>query len=348
MPSNIRRGFASDNNAGVHPDILAAMTAANTGHTVAYGDDPYTQSAIAQFKRHFGDHIEVFFVYNGTGANVLGLNAATRPYHSIICAESAHIHVDECGAPERFTGCKLLSIPTSDGKITVDQIKSHYHGIGFEHHAQPKVVSITQATELGTVYTLDEIRDITAYAHSKDLLVHMDGARLANAAVFLETDLKTITADAGIDILSFGGTKNGMMFGEAVVFFEPKLTHDFRYIRKQGMQLHSKMRFIAAQFEALLRDDLWHTNAQHANHMAQKLATELAAIPQIQITQQVKANGVFAIVPEAIIPSLQEAVFFYVWDEARSEVRWMTAFDTTEADIDNFVALVRNQLKMHP
>ncbi|MGC9344427.1 MAG: threonine aldolase family protein, partial [Bacteroidales bacterium] len=276
-----KRGFASDNNAGVHPDILKAIENVNSGHTIAYGDDPYTEQATHKIKEIFGKECEVFFVFIGTAANVLGLDAVTQPYNSIICAETAHIHVDECGGPEKFTGCKLLSVETEDGKLTVEGIKKHMHGFGFEHHSQPKVISITQASEMGTVYTVEEIREITEYAHSMGLLVHMDGARISNAAVSLGKDFKDFTVDAGIDVLSFGGTKNGMMYGEAVIFFNKHLAHDFKYRRKQGMQLASKMRFISAQFTAFLSDDLWKKNAQHANRMAKLLEQKVSKIEGI-------------------------------------------------------------------
>jgi len=344
MVEGIWRGLASDNYAGVHPDIMAAMAAANQGHAVAYGDDPYTASAVARFREHFGEKIEVFFVFLGTAANVLSLQAATEPYHAVICADTAHIHVDECGAPERHTGCKLLTVATPDGKLTCDGIRQHLHGFGFEHHAQPRVVSITQATELGTVYRPDEIRAIADLAHAHQMVLHMDGARLANAAVHLDSDFRRMTADAGVDVLSFGGTKNGMMLGEAIVFFNTDLARNFKYRRKQGMQLTSKMRFIAAQFEALLANDLWRRCAEQANWMATLLARELQALPGIHIDRKVQSNGVFARVPPEIVPPLQAVCPFYVWNEETSEVRWMTSFDTTEEDIHAFIAALEKVL----
>jgi len=340
-----KRGFASDNNAGVHPDILEAITAANQGHVVAYGDDPYTTDTLKVMRSVFGDQAEIFLVFTGTAANVLGLSAVTRPHQAVICSETAHIHVDECGAPEKFTGCKLLTVPTPDGKLTPELAERHMKGIGFEHHVQPGVVSITQATELGTVYTTEEIRELTGWAHDRNLLVHMDGARIANAAVALETDFYGMTGGAGVDILSFGGTKNGMMYGEAVVFFDPSLAEDFRYTRKQGMQLASKMRYIAAQFNAYLHNDLWKRNAAHANRMAHLLHLAVRDIPGVQITREVEANAVFAIVPRELIPRLQEAFFFYVWDEDTSEVRWMCSYDTTEEDIADFADLLKSHLE---
>ena len=340
-----KRGFASDNNSGVHPAVLEAMRKVNEGHVVAYGDDPYTAAAINKITREFGGNAGVYFVFTGTAANVLGLKASTENWNSVICADTAHIHCDECGAPEFFTGCKLLTVSPPDGKLTVDLIKKHMHGFDFEHHAQPKVISVTQATEMGTVYTVDELREICDYAHSLGLLVHMDGARICNAAVSLGVSLAEITAGAGIDVLSFGGTKNGLMYGEAIVFFNRELERNFKYVRKQGMQLASKMRYIAAQFDAMLTDGLWHKNAGHSNSMARLLADEVAKIPGIKITQKVQLNGVFAIVPPDIVPELQKEYFFYVWDEETSEVRWMTSWDTTEEDIMGFVQLLREKMK---
>ncbi len=345
QPSPPRRSFASDNNAGVHTEMIEAIKAANGGHVIAYGDDPFTARAVKQFQKHFGKEVAVYFVFGGTGANVLGLQAVTKSYQAVICAETAHINVDECGAPENFTGCKLLSVPTPDGKLRIEQVKPFLHGVGFEHHVQPRVISVSQATEMGTVYTKSELKTIANFAHKNNMLLHVDGARIANAAACLKATLKEITADAGVDVLSFGGAKNGMMYGEAVVFFDKKLAADFKYIRKQGMHLPSKMRYISAQFEALLADDLWRRSATHANRMARLLASELAKVPQIKITQPVEANGVFAVVPTKYVPLLQKRYFFYVWNEETSEVRLMSSFDTTEEDIKEFVGLVRRTLK---
>ena len=345
MKSDLKRGFASDNNAGVHPDVLKAMQDANIGHCIAYGDDIYTQNSIAKIKEHFGKEIDVYFTFNGTGSNVLALKMFTESYNSIICAETAHINVDECGAPEKFTGCKLLSVPTENGKLTIEKIKYHMHDFGFEHHSQPKVISIAQVTEMGTVYTQNEIKEITDYAHENGLFVHMDGARLCNAAVSLNISLREITADVGVDVLSLGLTKNGAMNAEAIIFFNKEMSVNFKYYRKQGMQLASKMRFMAVQFETLLTNDLWKKNAEHANRMAKILAESVTEFLQIQITQEVEANGVFAIVPFEIIPKLQEKFFFYMWDEHKSEVRWMTSFDTQLEDIEKFVLLLRKLMK---
>lgn len=334
------RSFASDNNAGVHPKVLQAVAEVNQGHVIGYGDDRYTEAAVRQFKRHFGRDIEVFFVFNGTAANCLSLKALTESYNAVICAETSHIYTDECGAPEKFTGCQLIALPTRDGKLTVDMVKHVYHGIGDQHHVQPKVISITQATEMGTVYKPREIRDLARFAHEHDMFLHMDGARLANAAVSLGMTLRGATRDLGVDVLSFGGTKNGCMGAEAVVFFNPEHCRNFLYFRKQGMQLASKMRFIAAQFEALLSDDLWRKNAEHANKMASLLEREVSKIRKVKIAQLVEANGVFAQIPREAIAKLQKQVFFYVWNDEQSLVRWMCSFDTTDGDVKRFAKLV--------
>ncbi len=335
------KNFASDNNTGVHPEVLKAINEANIGYTLAYGDDPYTERAARKFREHFGADIQAYFVFNGTGANVLGLKTITDSFHAVVCPATAHINTDEGGAPERFTGCKLITILALDGKLKVEPIKKELHALGNQHHNQPRVISITQSTELGTVYTLKEIRELADFAHENRMLLHMDGARIANAAASLNVSLKETTVDCGVDILSFGGTKNGMMFGEAVVFFGRQPAENFKYIRKQGMQLMSKMRFLGAQFEALLSNDLWLKNARNANQMAQLLAAGLAKVPQIRITQKVEANAVFAIIPAQYVPALQAQYYFYIWNEATSEARLMTAFDTTEADVLDFVKLVK-------
>jgi threonine aldolase len=340
-----KRGFASDNNSGVHPEIMKAIIEANEGHTIAYGDDIYTDRAKAKLYEHFGNDIDIYFVFIGTAANVLGLHAATRSWNSIICAETAHINVDECGAPEKFNGFKLLSVETPNGKLTVSLIKKHMHGFDFEHHSQPKIISITQATELGTVYTPEEIKVLANYAHENNMYLHMDGARIANAAVTLNMGFKEFTKDVGVDILSFGGTKNGLMYGEAILFLNKKLGEDFKYVRKQAMQLSSKMRFISAQFERYLSDNFWFMNAKHSNNMAQLLAEKIKDIPQVQITQKVEANGIFAIIPKEIIEDLKTEYFFYDWDESRNEVRWMCSFDTQEEDINAFVELIKKKLQ---
>jgi threonine aldolase len=338
------RSFASDNNAGVHPKVLQAIAAANQGHVVGYGDDPYTEAVIRKFKQHFGADVEVFIVFNGTAANCLSLKALTESYQAVICAEAAHIYTDECGAPEKFTGCKLIPVPTADGKLTVESVGHAYHGIGDQHHVQPCVISITQATEMGTVYTPREVRDLARFAHDRNMFLHMDGARIANAAVSLGLTMREATRDLGVDVLSFGGTKNGAMGAEAVVFFNKKFSRDFLYLRKQGMQLASKMRFISAQLHALLSNDLWRKNAQHANRMAQLMQKELGKIPRVKLIYKVEANGVFAQIPRRVITKLQKRYFFYVWDEQRSLVRWMCSFDTTKKDIIQFVEYLSDTL----
>jgi threonine aldolase len=333
------RGFASDNNAGVHPRVMEALAAANAvGHVPAYGDDPLTKRAIALLRQQFGREAEAFFVFGGTGANVAALQALIRPFQAVVCAETAHINVDECGAPERFVGCKLLPIETADGKLRPEQIEPLLARLGDEHHVQPRVVSLSQPTELGTVYTIAELRALADFAHARSLLLHMDGARLANAAAHLKVSLREATAGVGVDALSFGGTKNGMMYGEAVIFFDRQLAAGFEFIRKQAMQLASKMRFIAAQFEALLADDLWRRNAEHANGMARLLARELEAVPGIRLAQPVESNAVFVSLPPACREALRREYLFYLWEE---DARLMCSFDTTEEDVKRLAAAVR-------
>jgi len=339
------RGFASDNNAGVHPEILEAIARANDGHVIAYGEDRFTRSAIAKFEEHFGTGIEVFFTFNGTGANVLGLQALCRPYHAVLCSDYAHIYTDECAAPEKFLGSKLIPLPHQDGKITVNLVRHAYHGIGDQHHVQARVISITQSTEMGTVYKPEEIRVLASFAHENKMFLHMDGARISNAAASLGQTLRQATRDLGVDVLSFGGTKNGIMGGEAVVFFNRELSPDFLYLRKQGMQLASKMRFIAAQFEALLTNNLWRRSAEHANRMASLLEAELRRIPQIKVIWKVEANGVFAQIPRPAVEKIKERYFFYMWIEEDCIVRWMCSFDTTEEDIKDFVTVVAEAVK---
>jgi threonine aldolase len=341
---SINKHFGSDNHSGVHQDILKAIIDANINHDIAYGEDYYTQKAVKKFKQHFGNNVDVYFVYNGTAANILGLKTLTNSFNSIICAETAHLNVHECCGPEKFTGCKLITIPTSDGKLTVDMIEPHMIGFGDPHRAQPKVISITQPTELGTVYTKKEIKNLSNFAHNQGMLIHIDGARLCNAAAYLQLGLKEITTDVGVDLLSFGGTKNGMMFGEAVVFFNKNLSKNFEYIRKQGMQLASKMRFISVQFEALLSNDLWLKNADHSNKMTKILYEEIKDIKKLKITQKVQTNVIFSIIPKECIIPLQKEYFFHVFDEFKSEVRWMCSFNTTNEDIKNFSNTIKRIL----
>jgi threonine aldolase len=341
-----KRGFASDNNAGAHPEVLKEIVTVNSGHVIGYGSDIYTEKVKDLFRKNLGESAEIFFVFNGTAANVLGISAITQSWNSIITSFSAHIDQDECGAPEKFTGCKVVTVDTPDGKITVDMLEKHMHGLDFEHHSQPKVISITQATEMGTVYTCAEIQKVSDFAHKNNMLLHMDGARIANAAVSLGIPFKAFTTDAGVDVLSFGGTKNGMMFGEAICFLKPGLSDNFKYIRKQGMQLASKMRFISAQYMAYFNNDLWKKCASHSNSMAQMLYEKVKDIEGLKVTQAVQSNGVFVIIPHAVAEELSKEYFFYPWNDKTSEYRWMTSWDTTPEDIVEFVALLKKLLKV--
>ena len=339
----MKRGFGSDNHSGISPEILQAIAAANVDHALAYGDDEWCARTEALFREHFGPQAKVYFVFNGTGANVLNIDAMCRSHHAVVCAETAHINVDECGAPQRVIGCRLLTVDTPDGKLTPQLVKTRLHGFGFEHHSQPRAISITQSTELGTLYSLDEIRALADLAHSYNMFLHMDGARLANAAVALGCSFKEMTTDLGVDCLSFGGTKNGMLMGESVVILNPALDVDMKYRRKQMTQLCSKMRFVAAQFEAYLTTGLWRRNAEHSNRMAQLLNAELSTLnsPKLKVMYPVQVNSVFVQLPADVWHALQQEYFFYDWDEAANVVRWMCSFDTTEADIHNFVAALK-------
>ncbi len=329
--------FGSDNHSGVHPKVLQALTDANRGYCLSYEEDSYTAQAEDVFRSIFGEDTHTYFAFNGTAANVLCLQALTRPHHAVVCAHTAHLNRDECGAPERFTGCKLLTAETADGKLRPEDVLPLLTGFGFQHHVQPRVISISQVTELGTVYRPEEIKALADLSHSHNMYLHVDGSRLANAAACLDVSFADMTRHAGVDALSFGGTKNGMLMGEAVVFFNPALAHDFLYIRKQSMQLFSKSRFIAAQYLAYLEDDLWLENARHANSMAQYLAKSLEGLPGIQITQKVESNAVFAIIPQEAYKRLAEKHFFYIWDESTGEVRWMCSFNTKKSHVDAFV-----------
>jgi threonine aldolase len=341
-----KRGFGSDNNAGIHPEILSEIMNANTGHVIGYGSDIYTEQALSIFKEQLGSSTETFFVFTGTAANVLSLTAIRQSWNSIITASTAHLEQDECGAPEKFTGSKVLTVDTPDGKITPALVEKHMHGFDFEHHSQPKVISITQATEMGTVYTAQEIKAIADFAHSSGMLLHMDGARIANAAVSLDLPFKAFTTDSGVDVLSFGGTKNGMMFGEAICFLRPGLSENFKYIRKQGMQLASKMRFISAQYIGYFRNDLWKRCAAHSNAMAGILADRLEKIEGVKVTQSVQSNGIFVIMPEKVAERMRNHYFFYPWNEKTSEYRLMASWDTTGEDIEGFVSLLKEELAL--
>ena len=336
-----RRHLASDNWAGIHPEVLAAIASVNSGHVPSYGHDPYTARAREKLRNHFGESAEIFFVFSGTGANVLSLQTLALPFNAVICADTAHIFTSECGAAEKHVGCKLLAVPSADGKIDRDGITKHLVRFGDDHAVQPSAVSITQATEYGTVYTPDEIQVISGFVHEHGLKLHMDGARLANAAASLGVSLLDISGNAGVDVLSFGGTKNGLIAGEAVIFFDQALAKNFAFRRMQGAQLASKMRFIAAQFDALFTDDLWLRSASHANRMAAMLARGLASLPGCTITQRVEANEVFAIIPREHIAALQNECFFHVWEESISEARFVTSFDTTEGDVNDFLSAAK-------
>jgi threonine aldolase len=335
------RHFASDNYAGVHAEVLAAIAAANHGHVPGYGDDPYTAAAQAAFRRLLGDDARVFFTFNGTGANVIALAAALRPYQAVLCPDRAHLNVDECGAFERFAGAKIIPVPTPNGKLTPDDVERNVTQLGNVHHVQTAAISVSQSTEVGTVYSVDELAALGSTARAHNLLFHLDGARLANAAAALDVDLRTMLTGTGVDVLTFGGTKNGLLFGEAIVFpkYHPAI-ESLPFTRKQGMQLASKMRFVAAQFDALLRDDLWLRSARHANAMARRLAAQLHGVDGVHIVYPVEANGVFAAIAPQFVAPLQNERRFYVWDETASIVRWMAAFDTSEADVDTFAAAI--------
>jgi threonine aldolase len=341
------RFFASDNCSGIHPQIMDAIVEVNHGHVKGYGHDHITEKAISDIKQIFGNQAEVFFVFSGTGANVIGLQGCLRSYEAIICSDVAHIHTDEAGAPERFLQSKLITIPSINGKINANQIKPLLIGRGVEHHVQPKLISITQSTEYGTIYSIEEIKAITNIAKEENLYVHMDGARVSNAAAALGKSPIEFTKEAGIDVMSFGGTKNGMMMGEAVIFLNPDLAKSTMYQRKQNAQLASKMRFISAQFSAFFKDDLWLNMAVHSNRMAKALEKSLLKFKEIIITQPVEVNAIFAIFPPQIIPLLQEEFPFYVWNEFTNEVRLMCSWDTTQQDIDAFSLKVEQLINKH-
>ena len=338
------REFASDNYSGVHPEVLAAIAAANGGHQTAYGEDAYTARLQEVFARHFGEGVQSFPVFNGTGANVVGLQSMLPRWGAVIAAATAHINVDDGGAPERVAGIKILGVPTDDGKLTPELIDREAWGWGDEHRAQPLVVSITQSTELGTLYTPDEIRAIADHAHRLGMTLHLDGARLSNAAAALDLPLRAFTRDVGVDVLSFGGTKNGALGAEAVVVLNPAASDGLVFLRKLNMQLASKMRFVSAQLIALLDDDLWLRSARHANAMAARLRAAIEAgsadgsIRGVGFSQPTQSNGVFATLPDGVADALRERFRFYDWDKTRNEVRWMCSFDTTEADVDALVA----------
>lgn len=336
-----RRGFASDNCSGVHPEVLAAVALANGGHQPSYGADVYTERLQGVFRAHFGEQAAAYPVFNGTGANVVALQAMTTRWGAVICSATAHVFYDEGGAPEKAGGLKLLGVPGVHGKLTPELIDREAFGFEDEHRAQPQVVSLTQTTELGTAYTAAEIAAIAEHAHRLCMRVHMDGARISNAAASLDLPLRAFTTDVGVDVISFGGTKNGLLFGEVVVVLDPAAAPEMLRVRKSAMQLGSKLRFVSAQFEALLTDDLYLRNARHANAMARRLAAGLDALSGVQVLHPVEANGVFALLPPGVADRLRPHFAFSTWDSRTGEVRLMTSFDTTEADVDGFVAAVQ-------
>lgn len=343
------RGFASDNYSGVHPEVLAALAAANGGHQISYGEDAYTERLQHVVRGHFGADAAAFPVFNGTGANVTGLQSMLPRWGAVIAASTAHINVDEGGAPEKVAGIKILSVPTDDGKLTPELVDREAWGWGDEHRAQPLVVSITQSTELGTLYTPDEIRALADHAHGHGMRLHLDGARISNAAAALDLPLAAFTRDVGVDVLSLGGTKNGALAAEAVVVLDAAASEGLPYLRKLNMQLASKMRFVSAQLLALYDGDLWQRNARHANAMAERLRAGVEAgladgsISGVSFTQPTQANGLFAVLPEGVADRLRRSFRFYDWDASRREVRWMCSFDTSEHDIDAFVAAIARE-----
>lgn len=344
MPPPPSVSFASDNAAAVHPAVMEALAQANTGHAVAYGNDPWTARLAAEMQERFGSPVVSLPVWGGTGANVVALACLLRHSDAVLCTAQSHIHVDEGGAPERLTGAKLIDVPTTDGKLRPEHLAEHAAWLGVEHHVQPKVVSITQSTELGTLYSPGEVAALCGAAHALGMRVHLDGARIANAAAALGGDLRAFTVDAGVDVVSFGGTKNGMMYGEAVVFLEPELAERAVYVRKQLTQLPSKARYISAQLLALFHDDLWLGLAAHANAMTARLHEQVAGLPGLVLDHPPAVNSLFPRLPPAAIRPLQAWCAFYDWEPARHQVRWMTAWDTTEADVDAFAAGVRTVL----
>jgi threonine aldolase len=335
------RSFGSDNHSGVHPKILQALIDANVDHAPSYGTDAWSERAETLFRREFGEKAEVFFVFNGTAANVTSLRALIKSHESVLCTDVSHLNMDECAAPEFFTGGKLITVPHSQGKMSLEQAREALIRRGDQHYAQVRAVSLTQPTEMGTCYSLDELRAFADWAHKEGLFLHVDGARLANAAHFLGVSFRELITETGVDVVSFGGTKNGLLMGEAVVFLNPALAKDYKYIRKQSAQLPSKTRFVAAQFEAYLKDGLWKEITAHSHKMARLLASELASVSQAVLTAPTESNGVFARVPQPWVKKLREKYFFYVWDEKTFECRFMTSWDTRSEEVHDFVRLMK-------
>lgn len=339
--------FASDNTSGVHPKFMDAIVAVNEGHVQSYGLDPITERFNENIKKTFGHEAEAYLVFNGTAANVLGLATGLKPHQGVICADHSHLAVDECGAPEKWLGAKLFLTPSINGKISLNDVKKHLVRLGDQHYSQPRILSIAQPTEMGTAYSINELREISEFCKTHRLLFHMDGARLANAAVFLNCELSDITSKAGVDILSFGGTKNGMMGAEAIVFFSSDLARDFKFIRKQGMQLASKQRFLSAQFNAYLENDLWREIASHTHGLTKYFEQEIKGIPWVEIVAPVQSNGLFVKIPKSWIGPLKQKHFFYVWDEFTNVCRWMITWDHTEQDVQSFVKKLRELAHDH-
>ncbi|HZT11690.1 MAG TPA: low specificity L-threonine aldolase [Candidatus Baltobacteraceae bacterium] len=340
------RSFASDNAAPAAPEILEAISRANDGDAISYGDDPFTERAVERFRSIFGPSTDVYFAFNGTGANVVALSCLLQPWEAVICPDSAHLQTDECGAFERFSGCKILAVPERDGKLHTDDLAAFAAAAPDQHHVRPRAVSISQSTEYGTLYTSDEIRELCAFAHAQGWFVHMDGARICNAAAASGMGLRECTRDLGVDVLTFGGTKNGLLFGEVILFFDSALHRGaVPYVRKQAMQLASKMRFISAQFLALLEDDRWHRYASHANAMTRRLEERVRALDGVRITRPVECNAIFATLERTAIAPISAQFFFYVFNDALPEVRWMTHHATTADDVDAFAGAIARAVR---
>lgn len=337
----MKRGFGSDNHAGIHPRILQSLAEANIEHAPSYGTDEWTEESVEAFRKHFGADAQVFLVFNGTAANVTALRAMTRPWQGVFCADVAHINVDECGAPEQMTGCKLLPVTSHNGKLTVAELDKVFIRRGDQHFSQGSVLSITQPTELGTTYSIDELKALIKWAKDRKLLVHVDGSRIANAAVYLNQPFKAFTTDLGVDAISFGGTKNGLLMGEAVIFLNKSLAQEFKYVRKQSGQLPSKSRFIATQFTAYFKDDLWKEISANSLNRATELYELVKDIPGMTLREKPQSNAVFATIPQEWVKALREKYFFYVWDENTFECRWMTSWDTTSEDVQGFAKAIK-------
>ena len=335
------RSFASDNNSSVHPKVMDALLNANSGHAIGYGDDPWTAEATEIVKKQFTRPCEALFVFNGTGSNTMALQMMTRPYHIIFCAETGHIAVDECGAPGKATGCFMRTIPTPDGKLTPELLRPHMINFGVEHHSQPGAIYISQCSEMGTIYKPEEVKDLCDFAHSHGLLVHMDGARISNAAAALGLSLDEVSGACSIDTLTLGGTKNGLMGAECVVIFNQDLVKEARYARKQSCQLASKMRYVACQFTAFLKDNLWLECAENANRLARKLYDELVKMPGVRFTQPMESNQLFLIMPKEIEQKLHEKYYFYYWNEEIGEMRLVTSWDSTDEDVEGLIEYIR-------